>query len=116
MTVYNRTYVVEEKPTTEPDRYVKVTVSYNDGNMRHNHRGYWLSARLYKKEICGGVAMETTDLFGGGVMFLVETAKRYNEKRLVELGAGVKDRPVYTETLEALREKLAGNIDAVLLA
>jgi hypothetical protein len=106
----SRIATIERLGTLVPEKSIKVEVFYNDGSLRRTHRGYWLTARIYKDE---GRGFESTDLFNGGIQVLIESANRYNASRHAALAQAVRNWPVYNETIEKVQSKVvASDVEA----
>lgn len=94
-----RRLTVVTLPTPEPSKVVEVQVFYDDGALRQSARGYWLSARIWQEEPNG---LRSTDLFNGGVHAFLESATRFNAKRLFGLAHVTPAGPYQTVVARAL--------------
>ena len=107
----NRSFVVEETPVVgRPGHFFQVRVYFGAGGMNYatykdEPRGYYMSAKVVKIERSNGMRTESYTAFSG-IKDIIETATRYNAKRLQQLADGYKDLPAYKNVKEyILREK-----------
>lgn len=98
----NRSIVIETIKTSDPDRVVEVEVSYNDGSLNRRSRGYWLSARVWRFE---GM-FRSTDMFGGSKSTMLESAERFNARKLADLAALAGTEVSARVLVDAVRERV----------
>lgn len=84
-----RSFTVHRFPTTEPNKFIKVTVGYDEGganyfDSRTNARGFYMHFTPIETESFEGHTIEKSLLFHGRKA-LIEETKRYNEKRILAL-------------------------------
>lgn len=84
-----RSFNVYRFPTTEPNKFIKVSVRYDEGGAnyfdnRSTGRGFYMHFTPIETESFEGHTIEKTLLFHGRKA-LIEETKRYNEKRILAL-------------------------------
>lgn len=84
-----RSFNVHRFLTTEPNKYIKVSVSYNEGGANYFSggspaRGFYMHFTPVEAEAFEGHTIERMQLFHGRKA-LIEETKRYNEKRILAL-------------------------------
>ena len=89
-----RRITVHRFPTTEPIKFIKVSVGYEDGGVnyfdnRNSARGFYMHFTPIETEEYQGSTIEKTLLFHGRKA-LISEAKRYSEKRILMLADQVR--------------------------
>lgn len=84
-----RTITVHRFSTTNPNKFIKVSVGYDDGGVnyfdnRNSARGFYMNFTPIEVESFDGHTIEKMLLFHGRRALIKET-KRYNEKQMVAL-------------------------------
>jgi hypothetical protein len=89
----SRTVVLQRLPLLAPDRFLRVSVSYDMGGMNfmsgsESPRGYYLSARVVEQT----AGLEIYGMFSG-CRKLLEPAARFSRTRLSEIGESAMSSP-----------------------
>lgn len=88
-----RSITVHKFPTTEPNKFIKVNVRYDEGGFNRyvasSARGFFMHFTPIEVEYFDGHAIEKTLLFHGRKA-LIEETKRYSEKRILALADQIR--------------------------
>lgn len=87
-----RSITVHQFPTTEPNKFIRVRVSYDDGganSLYSRTRGFYMHFTPIDVEYFDGRQIEKFRMFHGRKA-LIEETKRYSEKRILALADQVR--------------------------
>jgi hypothetical protein len=84
----NRSIEAYRFPTSEPDKFIEVKVAYSEGGINWlggtNDRAYYMHVTPIEIEQYQGAEIKKFMMFRG-CKYQMEEAKRYNEKRILNL-------------------------------
>jgi hypothetical protein len=96
-----RSVVIREIPLESPDKFLKITLSYDEGGINYftgqsSLRGYYVGTRVVKKQ---GLT-ETFDLLSG-FRHMIEPSNRFSAKKLGLLVESVESNPILPRLVES---------------